>query len=82
VYHLTSRSSSRQRIFFTDQDREQFCRTLSGIFARGGAKAIEEAYTKHGYTMKEIGEHLDVHYVTVSRQLKKLEKPVLCDCKT
>ena len=75
VYHLTLRGNARQRILFTHRDREQFCRTLSGILARGGAKAIEEAYTKHGYTMKEIGKRLDVHYATVSRQLKKLEKP-------
>jgi DNA-binding MarR family transcriptional regulator len=48
---------------------------LPEIFAGGDAKAIEEAYIKHGYTMKEIWEQLDAHYATVSRQLKKLEKP-------
>ena len=49
--------------------------SLPEIFARAGGNAIAEAYIKYGYRMKEIGEHLDVHYATVSRQLKKLEKP-------
>jgi hypothetical protein len=34
VYHLTSRGNARQRIFFTDQDREQFLRILSGVVRR------------------------------------------------
>lgn len=28
----------------------------------------------HGYTMKEIGDHLGIHYATVSRALKRAEK--------
>jgi hypothetical protein len=59
--------------------RAQLKPSLPAIFARGGAKAIEEAYIKHGYTMKEIGEQLDVHYATVSRQLEKLENPAPCE---
>jgi AraC-like DNA-binding protein len=36
-------------------------------------KTIFEAYTKYGYTMKEIAENLGVHYSTVSRIIKRLE---------
>ena len=36
--------------------------------------AILEAYRRYGYRMTEIAEHLDVHYSTVSRRLKRAEK--------
>ncbi|MEA1870736.1 MAG: transposase [Candidatus Bipolaricaulota bacterium] len=36
--------------------------------------AIAEAYREHGYTMKEIADHLGVHYATVSRRLRKHER--------
>ena len=36
--------------------------------------AILEAYSRYGYRMSEIAEHLDVHYSTVSRRLKRTEK--------
>jgi hypothetical protein len=36
VYHLTARGNARQRIFLTDQDREQFLRTLSEVIRRYG----------------------------------------------
>ena len=42
--------------------------SLDEIFAIPGKKVIEKAYIKHGYTMKEIGEHLGVHHATVSRR--------------
>ena len=47
---------------------------LQQIFATRGNRAIREAYIKHGYTMKQIAEHLNVHYATVSRRLKELEQ--------
>lgn len=31
---------------------------------------ILEAHVKHGYTLKEIAEHLDVHYTTISKVIK------------
>ena len=34
VYHLTSRGNARQRIFFTDRDRERFLQTLSQVISR------------------------------------------------
>jgi len=37
--------------------------------------SMKVAYN-HGYTMKEIGNHLGIHYATVSRALKRVEKNV------
>jgi hypothetical protein len=34
VYHLTSRGNARQKICFTDADRELFLSTLSGVVRR------------------------------------------------
>jgi REP-associated tyrosine transposase len=48
--------------------------SLQQIFNRRGKKAIEVAYTDYGYRMKEIAEHLGMHYATVSRRLKKGEQ--------
>ncbi|HEX5607293.1 MAG TPA: transposase [Candidatus Binatia bacterium] len=36
IYHVTSRGNSRQKVFFTDADRELFLRTLSGVVTRYG----------------------------------------------
>jgi hypothetical protein len=36
VYHLTSRGNARQKIFFTDRDRELFLNTLSHVISRFG----------------------------------------------
>jgi putative transposase len=36
-------------------------------------RGIIEAYREHGYTMKQVAEHLGVHYATISRRLRKLE---------
>ena len=35
--------------------------------------AITQAYLSGGYTMKEIGEHFDKHYTTISRIIKRYE---------
>lgn len=48
------------------------------VFGKTGArtardKAIQEAYAKYGYTLREIAEHLGVHYSTVSRALRRTE---------
>ena len=47
--------------------------SLQRIFARSGKKAIADAY-EHGYRLNEIAAHLDVHYATVSRRLKRIEQ--------
>jgi hypothetical protein len=36
-------------------------------------RAIDDAYVRYGYTMKEIAEHLGVHYAPISRAIKRLE---------
>jgi putative transposase len=36
VYHLTSRGNGRQKIFFSDNDRELFLKTLSQVVSRYG----------------------------------------------
>ena len=54
--------------------------SLSDLF-RGkkgkGRKAedetIDAAYVRYGYTMREIAEHLGLHYATISRAIKRLE---------
>jgi REP-associated tyrosine transposase len=36
-------------------------------------KHIYNAHIKYGYTLKEIADHLDIHYTTVSKIIKKYE---------
>jgi REP element-mobilizing transposase RayT len=36
-------------------------------------RAIYGAYVCHGYTMKEIADHLHFHYATISRAIKRVE---------
>lgn len=36
-------------------------------------RAIYDAYVRHGYTMKEIADHLHFHYATISRAIKRVE---------
>ncbi len=47
--------------------------TLEEIFAGAGTRdeGIFAAYHDHGYTMREIAEHLGIHYATVSRRLRR-----------
>ncbi len=42
--------------------------------AKNKDKAIYEAYVRYGYTMKEIAEYLSIHYTTISRIIKRVEK--------
>ncbi len=48
--------------------------TLDRIFAKNKQAGIAQAYREHGYRLHEIASHLGVHYATVSRRLKQLEK--------
>lgn len=48
--------------------------TLEKLFSRQGGKAVEVAYREYGYRLGEIAEYLGVHYATVSRRLKDLER--------
>jgi len=43
---------------------------------------IRDAFTRYGcYTLKEIADHLGIHYSTVSRAVKRIDA-VMCYCKT
>jgi len=33
-----------------------------------------EAHLQYGYTLKDIAEYIGVHYTTVSRVIKKIER--------
>jgi REP-associated tyrosine transposase len=48
--------------------------TLEQIFAEDGKTGIAQAYREHGYRLQEIAAYLGVHYATVSRKLKKIER--------
>ena len=52
------------------------CPTLKEIFADVATtdEGILKAYRDHGYRMREIAEHLGVHYATVSRRLRRAER--------
>lgn len=47
---------------------------LAEIFRKRGGRAIEVAYREYGYRLREVAEYLGVHYATVSRRLKGLER--------
>jgi len=40
-----------------------------------GDRAIYDAYVRYGYTMKEIADHLGLHYATIGRAIKRMEGP-------
>jgi len=48
---------------------------LEGILSKdeGESENIYEAYSRYGYTLKEIAEFLGIHYTTVSRKVKAIE---------
>lgn len=37
-------------------------------------ETVYQSYVRYGYTLKQIAEHLGVHYVTISRVIKKIEQ--------
>ena len=49
-------------------------RPLQRILAKNRETGIADAYREHGYRLQEIAAHLGVHYATVSRRLKKIER--------
>jgi len=51
VYHLTSRGNARQRVFFTDADREHFLATLAQVISRYG-------WLCHAYCLMDNYYHL------------------------
>ncbi len=71
-------------------DQGENLRELSKAHKRSIAKTLEQyqaeeasrnmamakAYLSGGYTMKEIGDHFGVHYMTVSRAVRKFEAEI------
>ncbi len=52
---------------------------LKTLLARAATKAtcndaMARAYLEHGYTLTEIGRATDLHYATISRIVKAMEK--------
>jgi REP element-mobilizing transposase RayT len=41
---------------------------------RAEDRTIYDAYVRYGYTMREIAEHLGLHYATISRAIKRVER--------
>ena len=37
-------------------------------------KAMHEAHLQYRYTLKDIAEYISVHYTTVSRAIRKIER--------
>jgi len=53
--------------------------SLSKLFAKQDSasrrnKRMHSASVKHGYTLKEIADHLGIHYTTVSKAIKNFEE--------
>jgi len=40
-------------------------------FSFGHPRGIHDAHVKYGYTLKEIADHLRIHYTTVSKVVSK-----------
>ncbi len=47
--------------------------SLEELFTNGDPAPILTAYRRHGYTLRDIAEHLGCHYSTISRKLRKAE---------
>ncbi len=57
---------------------EPLRRPLAEIFAEASTP-VADAYRDHGYSLRELAEHLGCHYSTVSRRLQREE---MLQCKT
>ncbi len=67
LYHVTSRGNAKQKIFKNDRDRK-FPAEGRDRKARDEALATAVSW---GYTLKDITDHLPIHYTTVSKTLKR-----------
>lgn len=49
---------------------------LSALLSRKHTpkQSLTEAYRTHGYQMREIADHLGLHYSTVSRRIRQAEE--------
>ena len=55
--------------------------SLAEVFRKEGRghgedrdEVVYAAYVRYGYTLKEVAEHLGVHYATISRAIKRVEQ--------
>jgi hypothetical protein len=55
--------------------------SLRVLLARPSNERLAHAYGEYGYTMREIADHLGVHYATVSRRIRRFGQ-ALSECKT
>jgi len=46
---------------------------LEQLLTNGDPTPIATAYRRHGYTLRQIAEHLGCHYSTISRKLRQEE---------
>jgi REP element-mobilizing transposase RayT/AraC-like DNA-binding protein len=53
---------------------------LEEIFGAGAETPVAVAYRRHGYTLRQIADHLGCSYSTISRRLRREEE--LTECKT
>jgi REP element-mobilizing transposase RayT len=54
--------------------RPQLSELFKGKGEKAKGKTIYNAYIRYGYTMKEISDHLGIHYATISRAIKRVER--------
>jgi len=47
---------------------------IKGKGKKAKDKIIYNAYVRYGYTMKEISDHIGIHYATISRAIKRVER--------
>lgn len=70
---LRIRYADDERLVEVPRDQfEPLRRPLEEIFA-SESEPVAAAYREHGYSLREIGEHLGFHYSTVSRRLRREE---------
>ncbi len=55
--------------------------SLDELLSAGSNARIAAAHTEYGYTMREIADHLGLHYATISRRIRRHEAEV-SECKT
>ncbi len=55
--------------------------SLEELLSPASNAHIAAAHTEHGYTMREIADHLGLHYATISRRIRRHEAEV-SECKT
>ena len=47
---------------------------VEGNISQGMRQRTYNAHAEYGYSLKEIGDHLGVHYATVSKMVKRAQQ--------